>query len=73
MQTYHREDASDQVRSQKKTWRCLMLLKFRLHLTMLGFPIVHDPLYNDRDARPRMTLGDWEHHPEVVEALDRME
>ena len=40
---------------------------------MLGFPIVHDPLYNDRDARPRMTLGDWEHHPEVVEALDRME
>ena len=40
---------------------------------MLGFPIVHDPLYNDRDAKPRLTLGDWEHHPEVVEALDRME
>ena len=40
---------------------------------MLGFPIVHDPLYNDRDASPRLTLGDWEHHPEVVGALDRME
>ena len=49
------------------------MLVFRLHLTMLGFPIVHDPLYNDRDARPRLTLGDWEHHPEVVGALDRME
>jgi len=47
--------------------------QIRLHLTMLGFPIVHDPLYNDRDARPRLTLGDWEHHPEVVGALDRME
>ena len=40
---------------------------------MLGFPIVNDPLYNDRDARPRLTLGDWEDHPEVVGALDRME
>ena len=40
---------------------------------MLGFPIVHDPLYNERDAKPRQTLGDWEHHPEVVGALDRME
>ena len=49
------------------------MLVFRLHLTMLGFPIVHDPLYNERDARPRLTLGDWEHHPEVVGALDRME
>ena len=40
---------------------------------MLGFPIVNDPLYNDRDAKPRLTLGDWEDHPEVVGALDRME
>jgi len=47
--------------------------QIRLHLTMLGFPIVHDPLYNDRDAKPRLTLGDWEEHPEVVGALDRME
>ena len=40
---------------------------------MLGFPIVQDALYNERDVRPRLTLSDWEDHPEVAGALDRME
>ena len=40
---------------------------------MLGFPIVQDALYNERDVRPRLTLSDWEDHPEVAGALERME
>ena len=40
---------------------------------MLGFPIVRDSLYNERDSKPRLSLSDFEHHPLLVEALDRME
>jgi len=47
--------------------------QIRLHLTMLGFPIVRDSLYNERDSKPRLSLSDFEHHPLLVEALDKME
>merc|ERR1719430_1018677 len=47
--------------------------QIRLHLTMLGFPIVRDSLYNERDSNPRLSLSDFEHHPLLVEALDKME
>ena len=40
---------------------------------MLGFPIVRDSLYNERDSKPRLSLSDFEHHPLLVEALDKME
>ena len=40
---------------------------------MLGFPIVRDSLYNERDSKPRLSLSDFEHHPLLVEVLDRME
>ena len=40
---------------------------------MLGFPIVRDSLYNERDSKPRLSLSDFEHHPLLVEVLDKME
>ena len=77
LQTCHGENSSNQVEPivMSKTFPFLTILwcDFRLHLTMLGFPIVRDSLYNERDSKPRLSLGDFEHHPLLVEALDKME